>query len=274
MSADGFGKEPLVEALVAEWAALDDLLGSLPADAWARPSGLPGWTVHDVVCHLIGTEEWLTGEPTPQSDVDVMALPHVHNEIAAANERWIETMRAWPPRDVLARFRDVVARRTEALTAMTQDDFDAPSWSPFGQSTYGRFMRVRLFDSWLHEQDIRDVVGQPGHEDGPCAELSFDEILAAVGFLVGKRADAPQGSSVTIELTGPVQRTVHVAVDGRATVVPELPTPATATVRMTSNLFARLTGGRVSPADHLPKIELTGDVALGERVARNLAFTI
>ena len=39
---------------------------------------------------------------------------------------------------------------------MTQADFDAPSWTPAGRDeTYGRFMRIRHYDCFMHEHDIR-----------------------------------------------------------------------------------------------------------------------
>jgi hypothetical protein len=135
-------------------------------------------------------------------------------------------------------------------------------------------MRIRVFDCWMHEQDIRDVVGRPGHEAGPAAEVSLDEITHALGFIVGKRADAPQGASVTIQLTGPANRTIHLQVDGRARVVPELTQVATTTLRLPSGLFARLAGGRLPPEQHLDDITIRGDADLGRRIVTNLAFTI
>ncbi|PXY27713.1 maleylpyruvate isomerase family mycothiol-dependent enzyme [Prauserella muralis] len=270
----GFDKDVITGALAAQWESLDALLASLPEAAWNEPSRLPGWSVRDIVAHVIGTEASLLGEQPPEPGVDVTELPHVRNEIAAFNERWVLSMRDWSPQRMLARFRDVVARRRAALETMTQDDFDAPSWTPVGQRTYGRFMRIRLFDTWLHEQDIRDVACLPGHEAGPCVEQAFDEFAESLGFVIGKRAAAPDGSRVTLELTGPLRRTVHVAVDGRASVVPELPGPATATLRLSSGLFARLAGGRVTAEESLSAVDIQGDTALGERIVRHLAFTI
>ncbi|GAA1247563.1 maleylpyruvate isomerase family mycothiol-dependent enzyme [Prauserella halophila] len=270
----GFDKDTITGALATQWESLDTLLASLPAAAWDEPSTLPGWTVRDVVAHVIGTEASLLGEQAPDPDIDVTELAHVRNDVAAFNERWVQSMRDRDPQRMLDRFRDVISRRGVALQAMTQDDFDAPSWTPVGHATYGRFMRIRIFDTWLHEQDIRDVVGLPGHEDGPCAEQSLDELTESLGFVIGKRAGAPDGAGVTLELTGPLRRTVHVAVDGRASVVPELPGPATTTLRLNSGLFARLAGGRVAAADRLSDVEYSGDTELGRRIAGNLAFTI
>ena len=275
-STRAIAKEPLVDALVAEWASIDELLASLDAAEWDRSTSLPGWTVRDVVAHLIGTESMLAGvdapgeEPAPGSERPA----HVKNDIGAFNERWVDGLRSEPPAAVLDRFRQIVATRTEALRAMTQEDFDAESWTPAGQATYGRFMQIRVFDCWLHEQDIRDAVGRPGHESGPCAEESIDEVVRALGFLVGKRAKAPAGSRVTVELTGPVERALHVAVDERASVVDQLDRPATTTVRMPAPLFIRLAGGRESVDDHRDEITIEGDQDLGSRVAGSLAYTI
>ena len=83
-------------------------------------------------------------------------------------------------------------------------------------------MRVRLFDCWMHEQDIRDGVGLPSSDaelSGPAPRQSLDEIAATMGYVVGKLGKAPEGSRVAIELTGPMARTIRVAVDGRAQVV-------------------------------------------------------
>jgi uncharacterized protein (TIGR03083 family) len=40
-----------------ERASLVEALAALPADAWGRPSLLPGWTVREVVAHLIATAQ-------------------------------------------------------------------------------------------------------------------------------------------------------------------------------------------------------------------------
>jgi uncharacterized protein (TIGR03083 family) len=267
-------KAPLVATLVAEWATIADLLGELPEADWRRPTPLPGWSVQDNVAHIVGTECMLSGEQAPPSDVDVRAQPHVRNDIGAANEQWVQALRADPPARVLERLRDVTGRRAAALEAMSQSEFDAPSWTPAGEATYGRFMQIRLFDCWMHEQDIRDGTGRPGHEEGAAAEESVDEALRGLGFAVGKRAAAPQGSVVTFELTGPVRRTVHVVVDGRARVVDEAPGPSTTLLRMPSGLFTRLTGGRIRADAHGDELTVEGDQALGRQVADNLAFTI
>jgi uncharacterized protein (TIGR03083 family) len=263
----------IVGTLEQEWAAIDELLSELPAEQWKLPTALPGWTVHDVVAHIVGGELGLDGRQPPATS-DVRSLPHVHNDIAAVNELYVEWLRADSPAQLHQRYRDIIAKRTQTLREMPPEAFDAPSWTPSGQDTFARYMRIRLFDCWMHEQDVRDAVGRPGNESGQCAEVVIDEITAALGYVVGKLAGAPQGSSVTFDLDGPVKRRIHVLVDGRARVVDELPGPATATLTLSSKVLTQLAGGRIDPHFGLGQIEPHGDYDLVEKIAFAMRFTI
>lgn len=264
-------KEPVIALLAEEWTVLDHLLAGLAPGQWAGPTCLPGWRVTDIAAHLIGTEETLSGESAPETDVDLRALPHVRNDIAAFNEQWVQALRDEKPEAMLARFREVTARRVEQLERMPQEDFDAPSWTPAGHDTYARFMQIRIYDCWMHEQDIRAAIEQPGSEDGPTAEAALGEVSRALGYIVGKLAAAPDGSILRFDLTGPLHRELTVVVDGRAKLVEDAPGDPTATLRLSSPKFMRLTGGRTKDQSG---VELDGDRDLAQRVLDNLAFTI
>lgn len=267
-------RAPLVELLRGEFAALSALCSTLAKEDWDVPTCLPGWTVRDVLSHVIGTEAMLCGEPQP--DADISHLDHMRNPIAEANEQWVESMRTWSGPELLARFDDVTGRRMVTLDAMTQQEFDAPSWTPAGpDETYGRFMRIRHFDCFMHEHDIRSAVGAPAREVPDDVTSAVDEVSTGLGYIVGRRAAMPDGTSVRIDLDGAVTRTFLVKVDGRAALVDALDGPATVGLTLAAMLFLRLTGGRDDRAGPpAPEIVFSGDRALGERLAANLAFTI
>jgi uncharacterized protein (TIGR03083 family) len=265
-------KSRVVDLLAQEWAIIDGLLAGLGDQEWSRQA-LPGWDVHDVIAHIIGTERMLSGDefpPAPGGDLGA----HVRNDIGKANEAWVLALRARSHAELLADFRSVTARRLASLRAMPAEEFNAPSWTPAGQATYARFMQIRIFDCWMHEQDIRAAVGLPGNDDGPIATEALAEVVLALGYIIGKRGRAPDGSSVLIRLTGPVQRDLAVVVDGRARVVPRIEGEPTASVSLPSSLFLRLAGGREDAGAALGRIELSGDEALGRQLATNLAYTI
>jgi uncharacterized protein (TIGR03083 family) len=264
----------LLDLLGSEFRALAALCSTLTEEQWTAPTCLPGWSVHDVVAHIIGTESMLSGQPTPE--VDVSGLAHVKNPVAEANEAWVASMRPLTGDEMLARFDDVTSGRMVALEAMTQADFDAPSWTPAGRDeTYGRFMRIRHYDCYLHEQDIRCARGMPQRQEPADLASATDEVSTGLGYLVGRKARMPEGTRLRLEVTGPLERTWWVAVDGRAAVVDSLDGDPTLEVSMPVSLFLRLTGGRDDgDADLDRQITVTGDQDLGRQLVANLAFTI
>ena len=194
---------------------------SSPTD-WAAPTSLPGWTVHDVVAHMVGTESMLSGVATPEADIDVSTLEHVRNDIGVMNEHWVRNLRGLTPAQLHDKFRSVTAERHKALSGLPDAEWNNITATPAGPDTYGRFMRVRIFDCWMHELDIRDAVERPGdYEDlvGSASAQALDEMAASMGFVVGKLGGAPDGSRVSIELTGPLRRVINVAMEGRGRVV-------------------------------------------------------
>ncbi len=267
-------KEPVVEALGDVWASTRGLLAGLDEEQWSNQSALPGWDVSDLVAHVIGTESMLSGMDVPPSETDVNELAHVHNPIGAFNEMWIRHLDGTPPAEMLRRFETLTAERLVALEAMDDAAWNAESFTPAGKDTYGRFMRIRVFDCWLHEQDIRDAVDRPGGYDGPAVEQTLDEMSSALGYVVGKLAGAPAGSRVTYVLTGLGGRDVHVEVGARAAVVDELSAPATVTLTMTVGTFVRLSGGRIDAAAAMEHLTIDGDGALGRRLVEHGAYTI
>ena len=189
-------KSEVLSGLFGTWDSIDQLLAGLSEQQWQTPTPLPGWCVHDVVAHMIGTESSLQGVSAPDADIDLNALDHVRNGVGAVNEAWVRHLSSESGAVMLQRFRSVTADRRKRLSAMSVDDWNAPTPSPVGLESFGRFMRVRLFDCWMHEQDIRDGVGTPSSDEelsGPAARLSLDEIAATMGYVVGKLGKAPRG---------------------------------------------------------------------------------
>lgn len=266
-------KDRVVDLLEEEWSTLATLLAELPTAAWGAPA-LPGWTVHDVVAHLVGGERMLAGAPRPEVPNAEDEAPHVRNAIAKVNEAWVVALRGETPSQMVDAFRSITDERLATLRAMTAQDFEAPSWTPVGDATYGRFMEIRVFDFWMHEQDIRTAAGRPGHETGAAAELVLDEVVRNLGYIVGKRAGLPEGTSVEFRLTEPIPRTLRVVVDGRARLVDALDGDPTVTLTLTSSLFLRLAGGRVDPGKAVDEVGLGGDPELGRRLVESLGYMI
>ncbi len=269
-------KSDVLAGLFASWEAIDRVIDDLPDAKWGESTSLPGWTVHDVVAHVIGTESMLQGIGPPEVDIDMSTLKHVRNDIGVLNERWVRKLRGLSHADLLERFRTTTAARREALSAMGEAQWYEPTATPAGPDSYGRFMRVRIFDCWMHEHDIRDAVGRPADDvgfAGADSRLVLDEITASMGFVVGKLGGAPDGSRVRLELRGPLSRTINVSVDERAKVVDDFDgAEPTATITLDGLLFTRLAGGRTT-VDH-NAIAYSGDEIVGKRIVEHLNYVI
>ncbi|GIX48934.1 MAG: hypothetical protein KatS3mg131_3145 [Candidatus Tectimicrobiota bacterium] len=267
--------QALVDKLERVWRSLEELGATLSEEEWKRPTDCPKWSVQDHLSHIVGTEATLLGRPAPEHTPQDMS--HVKNDIARRNEIQVDWRRSRRGAEVLAEFREVTGERLRRLRAMTPEDFAAPTQTPVGPGTVRDFLEIRIFDCWVHEQDMRRAVGRPGHLEGPVAEHAVGRIALAMPYVVGKKAQAPDGTTVVFEVTGPAGRTLAIGVEGRRA-KPLETVPASPTVRLTMDVetFNCLGCGRWDPEWVLQqgKVRLSGDTALGETIVRQMNFMI
>jgi len=263
-----------VDMLEQVWSSMAELGASLDETEWKSPSECPGWTVQDNLVHITALEKFILGEPLPSEAVPD-DLPHVKNDIGRSNERWIESRRAWSGAAALAEFVAVTHARIAQLRELDDAGFAADSWTPMGPGTVAQLLGFRIFDSWVHEQDIREALGRPGNLDAPAARFSTRMMLDVLPFVVGKKVGAPDGSSVVLTLTGPIASTDAVVVtDGRARPLDPVPETPSVTVTLASDAYARLACGRRDPDEALVTgvVAIEGDVELGGALVRELNY--
>jgi uncharacterized protein (TIGR03083 family) len=259
---------PTIDLLEETWGSIVDLGHDLSPEDWDRATECPGWTVKDVVSHLIGTERFLQGLPAAQAEPG--ARPYVKNLIGEANEREVEARRGTSGPEVLAELEELVALRLATLRTGDEAYFAQPSLTPTGQGTLLDFLDIRVLDNWIHEQDIRRTVGRPGHLDCGAAEHTIDRMLRALPMVVGKRAAAPEGSTVVVALTGPVERTVGITVEGGRAKVVEPPAEPDVRVAMDSETYVVLANGRQPVAARADRVGVEGDRELGQAIVEHL----
>ena len=263
----------VIDALEQVWGSILEVTEDLTEDQWRLETPCPGWDVADNVSHLIGFERGIEGESAPAIELSTAA--HVKTDIGVMNERWVEERRSWTGDEVRAEFALVTQRRLATLRSLPETAFDEVGWSPIGQVPMRTFMLVRIMDSWLHEQDIRDALGRPGGTGGLGEQVTIARADLALGVIVGKGARAPEGSSVALVIDGPrpVRRRFEI-VGGRAT--PIEADEATATITLAPATYVRRFGGRITTEDALAAegTSLEGDRVLGAAVVTAMAVMI
>jgi uncharacterized protein (TIGR03083 family) len=268
--------EPTIDLLDTVWGSIVELGAGLDEAQWKRPSELPGWTVQDNLSHIVGTERTMQGVPTPDNEPG--AMDHIRNPIGEMNEHWVEHHRSMSGAELLEVFRALRTERLAELRALPPERFDEIGPTPVGEAPFREFLAVRVFDSWIHEQDMRRPLGLRGHLSGPVVELSVGRMTKAMPFVVGKKVAPPDGTSVVFVIGGDdgASWTIPVVVDGRASVV-DAP-PDRPDVRITTDLeaFTALSTGRWDPSGPaaLDRVEVEGDEDLGRRVLDQLNFMV
>ncbi len=262
------------EALKETWESLAEASLELTPTVWARPTECPGWDVKDQLSHLIGIERSLLGESPPQWDGP--RGEHVKNDFAAMNEAWVAVRRPLRGAEVQAEFVEVTGTRLAQLGERSAEDWAVVGWSPAGDVPYAVFMEVRVFDSWVHEQDARRAIDRPGGSGNRASAISLGRVQGAMPFVVGKQAGCPDTTAVRFEVSGPGNdaRAFTVLVDGkRAREVDEAVAP-TVTLALSSLDFLRLGCGRATAeqVDAAGGVAMEGDAAVGRQVLAAMNF--
>ena len=262
-----------LQSLYETWVALAEFGASLTEDQWKTPTKCPGWSVQDNLSHLIGTERSLGG--LGDTTHKATNLEHVKNPIGEMNEHQVDARRSLSGAAVLQEFNEITKLRKAFFDAAPENFFTDETMTPIGKAPMATFLQIRAMDCWVHEQDMRRALGKPGSEASISAELSVDRLCRTLPMVVGKRAQTPDGASVVINIIGPVKRKFVISViDGRATVVETPKDKPVMEISFDSNTFVELATGRTPGEQLRDKIEITGDVALGERVANSLNMMI
>lgn len=258
--------------------AIVDLGHSLRDGDEERSTDCPGWNVRDQFAHVVSLEAWVQGEPLP--DIDVSGRDHVRSGLGTIVEKYLESRRARSLAELIEELDDLVTSRIAHLEAETTSA-DDPAVGPFGPTTLLGLMQSRVFDLWVHEQDIRGAIGRPGNLDSPGAALTVRALFAALPKAVARTAKVPPGHAVILDLTGPVVGRAGVRVeehDGKPHGIPlfagateEHPDVVTTTITLSTQAATRRAAGRVSTAD--THYSVVGDDDIARRVLDAIVIT-
>jgi uncharacterized protein (TIGR03083 family) len=265
--------EWIVDGLDQTWGALERLLDAEPPAAYDAPTACPGWSVRDVLSHLVGFELMMRGGPVPSHEGPWPA--YVHNPIGEINEAFVEANRGRPGAEILEEFRTATGASLAALRALDDAAWDKVGWSPEGDRPYHRFQETRLLDSWIHLEDVRDALGRPTVTDEVGEEVVMNRFEAALPYIVGKKVGASDGTLVRFHLTGARARSVAIAVrEGRAVSVAATDQVPTLEITTPTDLFWRRAAGRIDSDRFLTGSAVAGDVELARALSESLRIMI
>jgi uncharacterized protein (TIGR03083 family) len=181
------------DGLLDELDRFEQLVRSVDADSWDRPSRCEGWTVGDVARHTIGSMADVAA-----GRVDGLGTPEV-------TAREVDERAGRSP----AELADECAEVRKAAAGMLPM-FDDAAWAspaPGGyEGTLGDGVEALWYDTFLHGDDIRAGIGQPSQLGpglaGAISHVSFE--LAKRGWTgeVPTPADGDEAFAWVLAATG------------------------------------------------------------------------
>jgi uncharacterized protein (TIGR03083 family) len=144
--------------LVRQRRRLADILATLDDAQWTAPTRCEGWSVQDVVTHLVTVNQFwalsiaagLAGEPTRYlAGFDPVATP----------AQMVDDMRGQTPAEVLARYVDTAEQLAGAVDRLDDDAWATPAEAPPGHIAVRAVALHALWDAWVHERDIALPLG-------------------------------------------------------------------------------------------------------------------
>ncbi|MFC0596826.1 maleylpyruvate isomerase family mycothiol-dependent enzyme [Streptomyces palmae] len=270
---------PSLQTSIDAWThsieAISALVNPLVEGEWNRATELPGWSVRDVVSHVIGLECEMLGDPRP-----IHTLPrdlfHIKDELSRYMEVQVDVRRCHTAPEMTSELEYTIIRRSRQLrNEKREPDATVRGPLPGMETTLEEALRIRVFDVWLHEQDLRRALGTPGNLDSPGAQIVQERLLSGLPKVVAKKAAAPADSSVVLDVSGPMEfiRTVRVDAQGRGTLDSSVSLGPTVTLAMDWETYVRLAAGRVRPAAVAGQLKIDGDPELADAILRNFAIT-
>jgi uncharacterized protein (TIGR03083 family) len=226
------------------------MLTGLDEEQWYSASRCEGWTVRDVVAHLVGVNRFwvlsvragLDGAPTRYLETfDPVAVPR----------SMVEATRALSPGDILQQFVDSNAGLLDAFSELDRDGWSTLAESPVGHVPLWSLAHHALWDAWVHERDVALPLGlAPTIEpDEVAACLRYVAVIGSALVTTEARAFGEYGVEATdpdVCFTLEVDDTIVVRSTAVPATVPCLRGPA---VDLVEALSIRLPLPRATPTE-------------------------
>ena len=267
---------PLFKPLLGE---LLELLRSLDASDWDRPTVAPAWRVRDVAAHLLDGDlrkiaVYRDGHFLP-TDGPIDSERELTRFINAINASGVSYAARLSPRlitDLLEITGGWVAGLVEALPLHDRSIF-AVSWA--GESASENWMDTgrEYTERWHHQMQIRDATGRPRLLEPrwlmPLLDISVRALPHAYAGVT-----APKGTTVALDVYGETAGTWSLLRDdgGWSIMQGRSETPTT-TVRVAADDVWRMFYNALS-AEAATRVEVSGDIDLAAPLLRTRSVIV
>lgn len=254
-------RDRLVAAYEAALTGVLQATEGLTDDAWAMPTGCPGWDVHDQLSHCVGVERRLLGDPDLDPDVEVPDLPHLTDGAGRFIERDVEARRRIAHEELRTEAQGVFDRRRQVLSELRPEQLGEEAISPLGPMRTSSALRMRIFDLSCHERDVRAALGRLEGLRGTHVAAAVEHTLRLWARALPARVEG--GRTIAMRVTGRGPAVLDLA-SGELRHDEAATTTAAATVGMSEADVLAIASGRTDAPD-VDHLEVAGHEALVRR---------
>jgi len=269
---DSSGYHGVLELLQGERAELLSLLGRLDSDAWSAATNCPGWSVKDIVAHVLGDDlgilarerDGFRGADSPRSS----SWDDLVRFVNERNEAWVAAWRRASPRLLTDQLAISGPALLDYCRRLDPDELGGPvSWA--GPQPAPNWLRVarEYTERWVHQQQIRDATDTPGLREARWMRPLLDTFAHSLPIAL-RSIDAPDGMAVALAATGEGGgRWITARRAGRWSLAAEATAERpTTVVTIDVETLWRLYTKAIDPDSARARARIEGDEALGERL--------
>lgn len=253
------------------------LLSELSPEHWQAATVCPGWTVKDLVAHLLGDDLGRLSGGRDRHGAAISSSPPSWDELVASinerNEAWVTACRRLSSRvlvELLAWSGDQVVAHFASLDPMAAGL--NVGWAGPGPAPNWLDVAREYTERWAHQEQIREAVGAPGLRHRRLFFPILDTFVHSLPH-VYRDVAAPDGTHVRLVVSGAAGGAWSVVRrEDRWGLYEGVEVPPATVVTLDEDLAWRLFTKGVDQAVARHEAVLEGDAALGEVVLRAVAI--
>lgn len=183
-------------AVTRQRRRMERMLAEASPQTWAAPSRCEGWSVREVIAHLVTVNGFFEASLRAGRDGHPTRMLASFDP-AADPGRFVESMGALDASEVFEQFVASNDGFLGIVAELSGDEWDLVGEAPIGHVGLDRILDHALWDAWVHERDIALPLGLPTEEEA-------DELAASLRYA------AAVGPAITAGRAGAFTGTVQV----------------------------------------------------------------
>ncbi|MGB8192377.1 MAG: maleylpyruvate isomerase N-terminal domain-containing protein [Chitinophagaceae bacterium] len=245
-----------------------ELLRSLSAEEWERPTVAKRWTVKDIAAHLLdGNIRTLSMSRDGYfgiSSGNINSYEQLVNYLNGLNADWVHALKRMSPAvliDLLEHTRKQYVAQLSSLETFGKAIFSV-GWAGEDESFNWFHIAREYTEKWHHQQQIREAVNKPGIITQELYHPFLETFMRALPYTY-RDVHAENGVVVKITITGEGGGDWYLLKKEKWELVSEINTVPVAHTTIDGNVAWKLFSKSWRKDDALPFVKIEGDQGLG-----------